>query len=147
MREHMGLFHGKRIDTGEWVEGFFIVGTDCVFPGRAFICERIYVAFDDDDELTLGGFIEVDPDTISECTSRKDKNGKLIFEGDIVRCGTGRICKVTFFTSPGVSGFDLVAIGGIDAPPPHNWVLFADTEIIGNIYDNKHLLSGQEVEE
>ena len=80
----MGLFRGKRIDNGEWVEGFFIVGTDCVFPGRAFICERIYVAFDDDDELTLGGFIEVDPDTISECTSRKDKNGKLIFEGEWV---------------------------------------------------------------
>ena len=136
MREYMGLYRGKRCDNGEWVEGNLFI-PDEVTHRKA------------PTEILVGTNVvrisyEVDPDTIGECTGLKDKNGKLIWEGDIVRCGTGRICKVTFFTSPGVSGFDLVAIGGFNEPPPHNWVLFADTEIIGNVVDNPELLEGGE---
>lgn len=122
------LFRGKRIDNGKWVEGnLFVSDTD----GRTHILvgtRRITIEW------------EVYQETIGQFTGLTDKNGKRIFEGDIVRCGTGRICKVTFFISPGVSGFDLVPIGGFDAPPPHKWSLFADTEIIGNIHDNPELL-------
>ena len=122
------LFRGKRIDNGKWVEGnLFVSDTD----GRTHILvgtRRVTIEW------------EVYQETIGQFTGLTDKNGKRIFEGDIVRCGTGRICKVTFFISPGVSGFDLVPIGGFDAPPPHKWSLFADTEIIGNIHDNPDLL-------
>ena len=119
------LFRGKRPNNGEWAHGFFVkmFGT--------------YHIIDKDDENTA---YEVIPETVGQYTGLKDKNGKRIFDGDIVRCGTGRICKVIFFISPGVSGFDLVPIGGFDAPPPHNWSLFADTEVIGNIHDNPELL-------
>lgn len=119
------LFRGKRADNGDWHEGEDIM--------RNTIRGKVCLAKIGED------WISVDPKTVGQYTGLKDKNGKRIFEGDIVRCGTGRICKVTFFISPGVSGFDLVPIGGFDAPPPHNWSLFADTEVIGNIHDNPEL--------
>lgn len=140
MRENIGLFRGKRMDNKKWVEGSFyqhpMTTKDCFILVHNYYSSAVR-GFGN---LGCPGFHEVDPDTVGECTGLMDKNGKLIFEGDIVRCGTGRICKVTFFTSPGVSGFDLVAIGGFDEPHPHNWVLFADTEIIGNIHDNGELM-------
>ena len=141
------IFRGKRLDNGEWAEGYLyehepeLVGivseNDVPEPSKWFIART---AFADWNMPRLAEFIEVDPYTVGQYTGLKDKNGKRIFEGDIVRCGTGRVCKVTFFISPGVSGFDLVPIGGFDAPPPHNWSLFADTEVIGNIHDNPELL-------
>ena len=119
------LFRGKRIDSGEWVYGtMYKIATDLnpfILTGGKCGCSY-----------------QVDEETVGQYTGLNDKNGKRIFEGDIVRCGTGRICKVTFFISPGFSGFDIVPIGGFDAPPPYN--LFADTEVIGNIHDNPELL-------
>lgn len=120
------LFRGKRIDSGEWVYGtMYKIAIDL----NPFI-------------LTVGKSgcsYQVDEETVGQYTGLKDKNGKRIFEGDIVRCGTGRICKVTFFISSGFSGFDLVPIGGFDAPPPHRWSLFSGAEVIGNITDNPEL--------
>ena len=121
------LFRGKRIDSGEWVYGtMYKIAIDLnpfILTGGKFGCSY-----------------QVGEETVGQYTGLNDKNGNRIWEGDIVRCGTGRICKVTFFISPGVSGFDLVPIGGFDSPPPHNWSLFADTEVIGNIHDNPELL-------
>lgn len=118
------LFRGKRLDNGEW-----IYGDICNYDGLIS-----YIGQHPEDGSML--CYDLDQSTIGQYTGLIDKNGRRIFEEDIVRCGTGRICKVIFFISPGVSGFDLVPIGGFDAPPPHNWSLFADTEVIGNIHDN-----------
>lgn len=121
------LFRGKRIDSGEWVYGtMYKIAKDL----NPFI-------------LTVGKngcSYQVDEETVGQYTGLKDKNGNGIWEGDIVRCGTGRICKVTFFISSGFSGFDLVPIGGFDAPYPHKWSLFSDTEVIGNVHGNQELL-------
>ena len=122
------LFRGKRIDNGEWIYGD-ICNHDGVIS---------YIGQHPADGSML--CYDLDPSTIGQYTGLTDKNGSRIFEGDIVRCSTGRICKVIFFISPGVSGFDLVPIGGFDAPPPYKWSLFTDTEVIGNIHDNPELL-------
>lgn len=120
------LFRGKSIYDGKWLDG------DLYHRNEEVLITNFYEGFT----------IAVYPSTVGQYTGLKDKNGKRIFEGDIIRCGTGRICKVTFSILPGFIGFDLVPVGGFDAPPPNEWLLFADTEIIGNIHDNPELLEG-----
>lgn len=130
------IFKGKRVDNGEWIEGAYMPYYYSTRYGK------VAAIFTNDDVLCKTCRYPVDPSTVGQYTGLKDKNGKKIFEGDIVRCGTGRICKITFFISPGFSGFDFVPVGNFDAPPPYNWSLFSDTEIIGNIHDNPETMKG-----
>lgn len=78
MREHMGLFRGKRLDNGEWVEGNLVHITLSPIQDWWEITTGRYDA--------MGHMVshKIDPDTVGECTGLRDKNGKLIFEGDIV---------------------------------------------------------------
>jgi len=70
------LFRGKRIDNGIWEEGFYICDKFHSYIGTCV------PHFDEYDNLCIEHNFEVDPKTIGQCTGKRDKNDKLIFEGD-----------------------------------------------------------------
>ena len=75
--ENRYLFRGKRIDNGEWVEGYLSYPF-CTEKGN----ESYY--FYAKDSLDFFCRCVVDASTICQCTGMPDKNKKLVFEHDIV---------------------------------------------------------------
>lgn len=113
------LFRGNRKDNGELIEGNLVV---CA--GRYFICVLI------GNELVE---FEVDPDTVGQYTGLTDKNGKKIFEGDILEF----VQKVIVRWNDTFGGFVLDPV--VRSNAYLQWMMFDNGiipyEIIGNIHD------------
>lgn len=95
--------------------------------------------------IDLNGEFLVDKDTVGQCIGVDDKNGKEIYEDDIVRTRSGRICKVVWFSSSQYQGWDLEPIESKN-PPPKERELWENLEVIGNVYENADLLKEEENE-
>ena len=111
------LFRGKRVDNGEWTEGYFFKSWDKVFLlwGMTGDCPNME---------------EVVPETVGQFTGLCDKNGKKIFEGDIMQlCSACYPCLV-YWDGRSWAWKQNGKRREID-------LTREKMEIIGNIYDNK----------
>ena len=133
------LFRGKRADNGEWVYGYYT-------KARYFLDEKeMHIIFEPDVEVfphcEFTGYEEVLPETVRQYTGLTDKNGRKIFEGDIVEGNseyfpyTHPYGKVVYDGGQYLISFDDVLE---DIECLGAWA--NDVEIIGNIYDNPELL-------
>lgn len=128
------LFKAKRIDNGEWVEGAFYIEP---------YTDARYIIRWNSSGLGFNEFIKVDRDTICQCTGLKDKNGKLIWENDVVDR------KETYSEIVKYKDGDWIS----DYSHAHNKEAGSDycnlgfyvqerkcVEVIGNIFDNPELI-------
>ena len=122
------LFKAKRIDNGEWVQGY-LYG----------IWEKRYILWGMTNDIP--NMIEVDPTTICQCTGLKDKDGKLIWENDIVKNEKGNFYKA--FWQNNYYQFSWICVKADVLPIGTKWNLWSiksfEIEVIGNIFDNKEL--------
>lgn len=86
---------------------------------------------------------DIDRSAICQCTGKKDKNGKLIFENDIAKDESGNLYKV--FWQDNYYQFSWICIKSNNIfPVGAKWDLWRfeseEIEIIGNIFDNPDLL-------
>ena len=158
--ENRYLFRAKRIDNGEWVEGYLSYPF-CTKKGN----ESYYFYAKD----SLGFFCRcvVDASTICQCTGLKDKNGRLIWENDILLqkttekhwCEWQRMGLVKYGEhdwNEGVYGYKnigffvepIVKEGDETRMKPglcQEDLVFENYpyEVIGNIFDNPELLESE----
>lgn len=126
------LFRGKRIDNGEWVEG--------LLWKKKYDTPKLFMSYfpnkDDDEDVVV-----IDPETVGEYTGITYKNGKKIFEGDIIRnngneIGVIRHCKYDVYSHYVFGGYCCVD----KTSALIDWTSCWRCEVIGNIHDNPELL-------
>lgn len=135
MEDHRGFWRGKRTDNGEWIEGYY---SEFEIAKKAIPCiipfSPLTNVFPDN------GVYQVNPSTLGECTGLRDRNGKLIFEGDIVT--HDKLIFVVEWDSDRatfvIRHFNIVSVFTMLC----GWEL----EVIGNIHDNPKLLKGADNE-
>ena len=130
------LFKAKRIYNGEWVEGYyaFIDNVHYIYTGS--LCNGgLYV---------VAERFEIDIDTLCQYTGLTEKNGKKIWENDIVICkqyvGGNFIDYHTEigYVEMGYGSFGLHRKQGYYRPFK-DWLEDYEYEVIGNIFDNPEL--------
>lgn len=134
------LFKAKRIDNGEWVEGYLF--DDGFENGRMFVgglvIEEYHGTACDDWSITGIDFYEVDPSTICQCTGLNDKNGNLIFENDIVRIKYDDDFSEVGWIKYSNCGVRYNFVFGTEIYSIDD---SCDIEVIGNIFDNPELIN------
>ena len=131
------IYKAKRLDNGEWVEGYLSYPF-CTKKGN----ESYY--FYAKDSLGLFCRCVVDASTICQCTGLKDKNGKLIWENDVVKqfADCNELGNSLYFFYQIRWNNEYSAFEGYEIYTEET-VLFPDLEdieVIGNIFDNPELL-------
>ena len=139
------LFRGKRIDNGEWVEGFY----NHIPYGRFGKDEHMIQTVLENGKI--GMLHDIYPCTVGQYTGLKDKNGKRIFDGDIVAQNWydydeprddsfGKVVFCEYDCSFSVMDVNKDGFMPLGRCGSYHW----EVEVIGNIHDNPELLKGGE---
>ena len=132
MNDNRGLWRGKRVDYNDWVEGDLQLEHE---KGKPYYLIT--------DRVSHWAWL-VDQATLGECTGLIDKNGKLIFEGDVVK--TKKYGKIVGHSN--VNDYDIFVVKYEPAMfmlKNHNRGFnlvddgYSKLEVIGNIHDNPKL--------
>lgn len=133
------LFKAKRKNNGEWVEGCYAES-----KGKTFIGIDISISIDEFEVFCtpIIRWIEVDPETLCQFTGRCDKNGKKIWENDILMAHLDKSYPedATYETVEwNINGWGTRENGSMDREYLGEFDL-EHYEVVGNIFDNKELL-------
>ena len=119
------LFRGKQTDNGAWTSGYLFC-----FWERAYLCWGM--------RNNAPVMEEVIPETVGQYMGLKDKNGKKIFEGDIVKIPLYEGCQEKTIA---VVAWDILCavfyLHGKRVKTDFYHYFGNDCEVIGNIHDNK----------
>lgn len=141
------LFRGKRRDNGEWTYGSLLKP---IFGAKPAILQDASV----DDSCRLDfEYHFVDPAAVGQFTGLTDRNGKRIFEGDIIKTRYANVPKADFieevvfhngrfcalYKKLGCEMWQRLA-DGVPHHPGDRSAYMEWCEVIGNIHDNPELL-------
>ena len=132
------LFKAKRLDNGEWVKGALVY--DDMDKLYRIITE---IDYSTGTCITTDKAPRVDASTICQCTGLKDKNGKLIWENDIVNCLAEECCGYISWNENEAGFYFNVLLEDGKFEEEHVYDYQDCMEIIGNIFDNKELLESE----
>ena len=143
------LFRGKRLDNGEWIQGFLVIWGNYYYIAPDINAYTSMGGRGKGRCMLFGNYYQVIPETVGQFTGLIDKNSKKIFEGDILKIihkyqspfdddtkeYTDITTDVVFFDDEGLcfsygkSPF-LCVVDNVTA----------EYEVVGNIHDNPELL-------
>lgn len=143
------ILRGKRVDNGEWVEGHTVLISSSDADGAYIISSGTEFDMLVDECGNIGEMqgiiLRIIPETLGQYSGLNDKNGKKIFDGDILKIYEGsedneyKICEL--YSYRGVlcvdyetSEWDFNALAFLDSDNVFSF------EVIGNIHDNPDLL-------
>ena len=139
------LFRAKRIDDGEWVEGYYaMMGKGNLI--RHYIVQNCALTglFEDPEDNMYFNDVEIDPETIGQYTGKTDETGKKIYDKDIV----GFIDLTS--TESGYS--ESSCLGEViwskeeccfhvtNRLSAESWEVLDECKVVGNVFDDKELL-------
>ena len=135
------LFRGKRTDNGEWFYGYYT-------NARYYLDKKeMHIIFEQDVEVyphsEFAGGEEVIPETVGQYTGLTDKNGRKIFEGDIVVFADffdDKIHRGVVYWCDSAFWFDCTETEGDEGMYSLAYISVNVLEVIGNSYDNPELL-------
>ena len=136
------LYRAKRLDNGEWVQGYL------VYDNRDKLYRIIMeIQYSTGTCITTDNAPRVDSSTICQCTGLKDKNGKLIWENDIVAYWD------TYSTESGYAEADCIgkvvwddetiSFQVTNRLSAESYEVLDECSVIGNIFDNPELLESE----